>query len=126
VAINNKDLSKSYKVFNHLFFDGRIRVLPENVRFASNEDCDKCDGIYDGEEILINEDLKRSGDYAMITLLHEMVHADIRQNGYIGYEHDGGHHVLFYAGIDRLYRAGAYEGLLIIPFMLLLVHAWRS
>ena len=110
--INNNDLRKAFKLFNVRFFEGRINLDPSSVRFASSDDCDNCDGLHLGDAIYINEDFKKHGDCAMITLLHEMVHADIIQNGYLGYEQDGGHHTLFYAGIDRLYRAGAFEGLL--------------
>lgn len=110
--ITNKDLRASFKIFNNRFFDGRINLPITNVRFADNEDCEDSDGLFTGDEILVHQDLKKHPDFAMITLLHEMVHADLRQDGYVGYQHDGGHHTRFYGGLDRLYKAGAFEGLL--------------
>jgi hypothetical protein len=104
--MNNKDLQKIFKLMNKRFFAERIPDM--TVKFGDIED----DGICTPDEIIINKDLKGHSDYAIITLLHEMVHADVNNDGYIGYENDGGHHTRFYAGIDRLYKAGAYEGLL--------------
>lgn len=108
--MTNKELQKIFKRLNDRFFAGRIRDM--GVRFANDDDCQECDGLCTSDDIFIHDTLRRHPDLACLVLLHEMIHADLYQDGYIGHESDGGHHTRFYAGIDRLYKAGAFEGLL--------------
>lgn len=104
--MTNKDLQKAFDRLNERFFDNRLPYV--TVKFGNIKD----DGLFTHDEIIISKDLNKHADFAMITLIHEMVHADIIHDGYIGHEHDGGHHTRFYAQIDKLYKAGIYEGLL--------------
>lgn len=108
--MTNKSLRSAFDVLNKRFFENRI-CEDIIVRFGDNEDCEGCDGLHTGAEIVIHEDFKKHGDVALLVLLHEMEHADLHQDGYIGYKNES-HHIRFHAGIDRLYKAGAYEGLL--------------
>jgi hypothetical protein len=107
----NKWLQKTYEALNNQFFDGRLKLRPSKVRFASWDELDD-DGMYlIGDSLLVNEDFKTHETMCVIVLLHEMVHVDQNQGGYVGYTDDS-HDLIFHAGIDRLYRAGAYETLL--------------
>jgi len=108
--MTNKILQKSFNILNKRFFQGRLNGAI--VKFGDCGEDGKADGEHTSGEITISSDFKRHPDMALLTLLHEMVHADLDREGYIGYVSDGGHHTRFYAGIDRLYKAGAYEGLL--------------
>ena len=109
--LSNKDLKLAFLVMNEKFFGCRI---PEKsvVEFKKIKE----DGIcqYNGGhiQIRISEDFKKHGDAGMVVLLHEMVHADLKLSGYTGYDHFEGHGPLFFAALDRLYRAGAYEGII--------------
>jgi len=112
MIMTNKELQAAFKRLNKRFFDNRIQLPSTAVQFGDIEDCDGADGIELGDEIFIHNDFKRHPDMAILVLMHEMVHADLRQDGYIGYENDAGHGVRFKGGIDRLYRAGAFDDLL--------------
>lgn len=103
--MTNKDLQELFDYFNERFFEDRVRV---KVRFGKIKE----DGLCDTEHITISDTLKRHPDLIAIVLLHEMTHGYLNETGYVGHEQDGGHSTLFHAEIDRLYRAGAYEGLL--------------
>lgn len=109
--LTNKDLKKSFDSMNELFFNNEVDSNIK-VRFASDEDCQDSDGIHfhDGQ-IFIHEDFKRHSDMAALTLLHEMAHAHLHALGYIGWPHDGGHGTQFHVELDRLYKAGAYDGM---------------
>jgi Zn-dependent peptidase ImmA (M78 family) len=106
--MNNKQLHKLFVTLNRRFFEGQI---PEDmsVRF---KDVSGMDGCYTKDNIVINSNLRNRRTAVMITLLHEMVHAMLHYDSYIGYAEDRGHGTRFQAGIDRLYKAGAYDGLL--------------
>ena len=105
--MNNKQLKKIFNKFNERFFAGRIPNLV--VKFSDI----KLDGLYRYTgQILINRGLTKHPALVMIILLHEMAHANLKELGYIGHEEDGGHHTIFFAELDRLYKVGAYEGLL--------------
>lgn len=112
MKMTDKELQTVYRRLNKRFFDNRIQLRAKYISFGDAEDCDGADGIELGDEIFIHESLRVHPDLAILVLLHEMVHADLRQDGYVGYEHDAGHGVRFKGGIDRLYRAGAYDDLL--------------
>ena len=94
-----------FSAMNSQFFDRKIPAM--RVRFANIDE----EGLFKPEEILINQSLKKFPDLATLVLLHEMNHAYVRLNGYNGIMNDG-HDIIFHVGIDRLYKAGAYEGIL--------------
>jgi len=110
MRMTNKDLKALFLIFNDRFFNSEIK---ENysVRFGDKEECDDAEGLCTDDEIFINEDFKSHPDMAILVLGHEMSHAVIRKRGYRGHDDDG-HSILFHAEIDRLYKAGFYEGLL--------------
>jgi hypothetical protein len=112
--MTDKKLYDFFKMYNIKFFGGRIELLEENVYFTGSKEMAGSDGHYkiDEKELVIDEALIDHQNLVLIVLLHEMVHADLYQTGYLGYEEDGGHHVRFYAGLDKLYQQGAYEPLL--------------
>jgi len=99
---------------NEGFFGGAICTRRTTVRFGTNKECNNAYGHTDSfiDTILINNELQHMKKFTTISLLHEMSHLALYQGPYIGYEGYGGHHTRFYALIDRLYQAGAYEGLL--------------
>jgi hypothetical protein len=107
----NQWLLKMFDEMNYNFFNCRI-PKSTTVSFAKI----KHDGVTKYNRgvstILIHRDLIKHPDLAAIILLHEMNHADLHVSGYTGYEHLNGHSTLFHAGIDRIYRQGAYESLL--------------
>jgi hypothetical protein len=109
--IGNQRLRKAFNFLNDRFFNSRI---PGNtiVKFARIPD----DGQHimeDGSSvILIDRSLQRHPDLATVVLIHEMIHADLRIAGYVGYSAEHSHDVIFYAAQHRLYLAGIYEGLL--------------
>lgn len=108
--MTDRKLHIAFEKINDGFFDGRIKL--DELSFASSKRCLGADGISRQDTILINDSLRDHGDFAIVTLIHEMIHVDIRQRGYVGYAHHEGHHMIFYSEMDRLYRAGVYEGLL--------------
>ena len=110
--LTTKDLRNAYENFNDGFFDSRIKIPKNRVSFGDKEECDGCEGLCSRDGyIFINRELRKHADLAFIVLLHEMTHAVLFQQGYIGHEHHGGHSQLFHAELHRLYLAGAYEEL---------------
>lgn len=107
----NAWLKNLFDEINTKFFNDRI-PRSTTVTFARIKE----DGLtsYSGgvSTIKISRDLIRHPDLSIIILLHEMNHAALHVSGYTGYDHLKGHSTLFHAGIDRLYRQGAYETLL--------------
>jgi predicted metal-dependent hydrolase len=109
----NKELQKTFRRFNKDFFQKRIRIRSRHVRFGNKKQCCNAEGICSKKNfIYINEELKKHPDLSFIILLHEMAHAVLFEDGYVGYGFDGGHGQRFYAELHRLYLAGAYENLL--------------
>lgn len=118
---DDKWLKKSFMHLNSQFFDNR---LPGSitVRFEKKigHYCEESkewtipDGFFDSREdtICIDKSLEYSPDSVMITLIHEMAHADLRFRGYTGYPADEGHGMMFKGEIVRLINAGAYDSLL--------------
>ena len=104
-------LQHMFRTMNIGFFEGKI---PKStvVRFARIKDDGQTSSTEGVSTILIHSDLIKHPDLGTIVLLHEMVHAHLRHSNYVGYDHLGGHGTLFHAGIDRLYKIGAYETLL--------------
>jgi hypothetical protein len=107
----DKKLRGVFNIFNEKYFEGKIRDNIE-IRYGNNEDCENCDGLASCDFIYVHEDFKRHPDMGLIILLHEMQHCHMLQKGYNDWKEEGGHHMLFYAGIDRIYKMGGYEGLL--------------
>ena len=112
--MTDKKLYEFFEMYNLKFFGNRIELSKDNVYFASSKAMKGSDGHYkiEEKELVIDEALIDHQNLTLIVLLHEMVHADLYQQGYLGYEEDGGHHIRFYSGLDKLYQQGAYEPLL--------------
>jgi Zn-dependent peptidase ImmA (M78 family) len=115
---SNKRLREIFEILNERFFENKI-PMRLTVRFATDKEVEKSDGTHrDGRgmyrpgEIFIHRNLRTHPDLATIVLIHEMAHAVLHEEGYIGYKQDGGHSIRFHAEIDRLYKAGIFEGLL--------------
>ena len=110
--MTNKDLQKHFKLLNECFFNNRLESI--KVSFGEFEKDDSMDGVYDlgDRHIFLIAGLKEFPNFLTTVLLHEMAHADLDLRGYRGYPSDGGHGGAFQVELDRLYRAGAYEGLL--------------
>jgi hypothetical protein len=104
-GFSNKSLQMFFKVFNERYFGKKIPAM--RVRFGKIKD----EGHFRQDRIIINSLLRKFPDLASLVLLHEMNHAYLEANGYNGIM-DGGHSIVFHVGIDRLYKAGAYEGIL--------------
>ena len=106
----NKELQKAFRRFNKDFFQKRIRIRSRHVRFGNKKQCCNAEGICSKKNfIYINEELKKHPDLSFIVLLHEMAHAVLFEDGYVGYGFDGGHGQRFYAELHRLYLAGALQ-----------------
>ena len=109
--IGNQQLRKAFNYINDRFFDGAIPASTV-VKFADIKD----DGTHTKQKgistILIQSRLKKHPDLATICLIHEMIHADLKHSGYMGYSADLSHNLIFYARLHQLYMAGIYEGLL--------------
>ena len=106
----DKKLREAFNLFNEKYFEGKIRTNIE-VRYGDNEDCESSDGLSCADFIYIHEDFRSHPDMGLIILLHEMQHCYLAQKGYNSWKGDS-HQMLFYAGIDRIYKMGGYEGLL--------------
>jgi hypothetical protein len=104
----DKKLRQQFDKIDERFFDNRLDLI--NVQFKDIVP----DGMYDMRtgEITIDSKLRKHITLVLIVLLHEMAHASLDLQGYRGYHEDGGHGGLFQAELDRLYRAGAFDGLL--------------
>lgn len=112
--VTNRILQEMFENFNRGFFNSVINIPKKNVQFGTNRKLENGYGFTNREtnEIFINEEIQFIKSFVTIVLLHEMAHLALYQNGYVGYELHAGHHARFYAELDRLYKAGAYEGLL--------------
>lgn len=117
--INPQGLKQAFAFFNAQFFSNRIPgslnvVFMKNCGYKSKGKWIPADGYFDHatDSIVIDEGLKEFPDFTAITLLHEMVHADLRFRGHVGYPVDNGHGTTFHGEITRLIKAGAYDGLL--------------
>ena len=118
----NCDLRDFYDLYNRLYFGGRLppltacefknlgRYLGHTGRFRQKNRRSKNDtfGIFISKELQVSRRLWAG------TMLHEMVHADLEtaSDGYVGYKTDEGHGTRFQGEICRLWRQGAYDGLL--------------
>lgn len=110
-----QELQTMFQNLNSRFFDNRIEAV--QVDFKKNIKIDKkrADAYLNVSDrlIFINDDIRVSKNSITTSLIHEMIHADLIYNrGYRGYSHDAGHGMLFQVEIDKLYRMGAYDGIL--------------
>jgi SprT-like family protein len=105
----DKQLQKEFDELNERFFDYRLTAIKIGFKKMI-----KTDGAFNciDKEIKINDGLRNFPVLTSIVLLHEMAHADLDLRGYKGYQSDGGHGMVYQAELDRLYKAGAYDGLL--------------
>ena len=110
--LSEKELRDMFLAFNRDFFNHKINVRGTIVQWGTLKRDDAYGTSSWKHVISINKKLRNMPVFAAQTLLHEMAHMVLIQAGYIGYGCDGGHSILFYAEIDRLYKIGAYEGLL--------------
>lgn len=103
-------LEKEFSQLNEQFFESRLTEV--KVRFGDSIRTDAANGVYnyDTNTITIDRRLSFTDRYVAITLIHEMVHADML--GYKGYPADGGHGMLFQARLVELFKLGAYDGLI--------------
>ena len=112
VMMTNKNLQRLFNQLNERFFDNRLESTA-SFRDTSYSRLD-VDALYSvgDRKIVIDSSLRSHSCLTHLVLLHEMVHADLCLRGYKGYSSDGGHGMLFYVEVDRLYREGAYDGIL--------------
>ena len=108
---SNKLLRDFFDCANQIYFDNRL-LDSSIITFGKIKEDGICKNVGGVTKITIHEDLRKHPDLAFVVVLHEMLHADLFHTGYRGREHIEGHGTLFHAGIDRLYKAGAFEGLI--------------
>lgn len=118
---SNKWLKETFIRLNCNFFDNRLpgSMTVEFKKKIGHYDEDVKewvipDGYFDwrADAIFVDRSLEYSPDSVMIVLLHEMAHVDLRFRGYVGYDADSGHGMIFKGELVRLINAGAYDGLL--------------
>ena len=109
----DKWLRGSYDIFNDKYYDNK---LPEDIKVFYGTPVDSDDAHWDPvkREIVVNKDLRTHDSLALICLLHEMAHVKMDEECYIGGTtlKDPHHGMRYQAEIDRLYKVGAYDGLL--------------
>jgi len=107
---------KLWKEFHHLnsrFFHDKI-VLKEIGYLPTKKMPKNANGFYDGHNKWIFLD-SRLQDFPVLTcmiLIHEMAHAYLDLQDYKGYPADAGHGMMFQAELTRLFKEGAYDGIL--------------
>lgn len=114
---NKKEIRNIFDTLNSRFFGNRLSSKWD-VRFVHNlkstyrKKWIRIDGLcrYETMEIFIDKSLAKHADAAVITLIHEMAHADLME--YVGYDSDEKHGMRFQAKIVELFNLGAYDGLL--------------
>jgi predicted SprT family Zn-dependent metalloprotease len=109
---DNKWLKKHFDMFNREYFDNTITCC--RIRFGIVGK--KSDGHFAPEEseIVISKEMNGHDMIVFMIMLHEMAHRKLWQEGYRGgmFTNDPFHGGRWHAEIDRLYKMGAYEGLL--------------
>ena len=108
--MTDKQLQNEFFMLNERFFDDKLPYI--EVQFGGN--LPGTDGHFNmiKNEIRLSPGLKSFPSLMNIVLLHEMAHARMALLDYRGYPCDGGHGGLFQVELDRIYRAGGYDGLL--------------
>ena len=110
--MSDVSLLVEFDMLNEFFFAGKI-VL-NRVEFAKKPLSRGAMGAYFNQRkwILIDKTFMNFPRICTELLLHEMAHAHLDLQGYVGYPSDEGHGGLFHVEIDRLYKAGAYDSIL--------------
>jgi|ERR1700733_3350232 len=108
--MTDHEIQKEFLLLNERFFDDKLPWV--EVRFGGN--LPRTDGHFNAvkNQIRIDRKLRNFHSLSTIVLLHEMAHVSMMIQGYRGYPEEGGHGSLFQVELDRLYKAGAYDGLL--------------
>lgn len=110
---SDKWLQMSFNIYNERYHDGK---LSSSIRAIFGNTHDQNDAHWDPKTraIVINKDLADHDTLALICLHHEMAHAKLELDGYVGgtLDKDPHHGMRYLAELDRLYKAGAYDGLL--------------
>ena len=117
-VVTNNNLQETFNTFNARFFGGRlnpgIKVMFKKDLRVGGKKSRFADAMWLPEifQIWISDRFSRSEPASYISLLHEMVHVDIMET-YVGQEWGQGRHgMIFLAEHVRLFKAGAYDGLL--------------
>lgn len=109
----DKWLAKSYNRFNSRYYNN---MLPSNVTVRFGTPLTGSDAHWDpiAREIVVNSTLRSHDTLVLICLHHEMVHIKMHTEGYVGGTtvEDPHHGMRYQAELDRLYKLGAYDGLL--------------
>jgi hypothetical protein len=116
--LTDRNLKIMFDALNKRFFDSRlceniwVQFVPQS-KIISRVGKHGADGSWfpGDREILIDKVYARSPSMAAIILLHEMVHADLA-GVYFGQAGDDGHGMVYQSELVRLFKAGAYDGLL--------------
>jgi hypothetical protein len=110
--MTDRRLQNEFELLNDRFFSGKITLT--YVGFSAKSLPRGAMGAYfnDSKRILIDPAFKNYPRICTELLLHEMAHAHLDLQGYVGYPGDAGHGNLFAVEIDRLYKAGGYDGIL--------------
>lgn len=115
----NRLLANMAENFNHHFFGSRLSP-GLMVQFSSQKVLRNRQAFFDPvtNAIHIHEALADFHGLAALTLLHELIHADLQESyrgqitNFCESEQDSYHGMIFQAEIVRLFKAGAYDGLL--------------
>lgn len=109
--MNDQKLWQEFHNLNDRFFHGKIvlnhvgytRKMPRNAN-----------GYYDSvnKVIFLYSPLRDFPVLSCMVLIHEMAHAYLDLQDYKGYPSDAGHGMVFQAELARLFKEGAYDGIL--------------
>jgi hypothetical protein len=102
-AMTNGDLLRMFRRLNKEWFNNQVPE-PTVIRFR-NLNSDGDDGHINGETLEIHKDFSQHPNHCQVVMLHEMAHGMIPECQVV-------HGLRWCAIIDRLYHAGAYDGLL--------------
>lgn len=112
--LTNDWLRRQFDDFNGAYFGGRLHSTI-SVAFGDTTKED-ANGFYDYDTktIIIDRNQQKlgNGNLIKIILLHEMIHVDLDIDGYVGHQKDPLHGARFQGEICRLWKIGAYDGLL--------------
>lgn len=109
----DKWLKKSFDIYNERYHNC---ALSSSITVRFGQTMNAHDAHWDpaAREIVVNKTLETHDSLALICLHHEMAHAKLDLDGYVGgtVDKDPHHGMRFQAELDRLYKMGAYDGLL--------------
>ena len=108
----DKWLKDVYKNFNTRYHDDKLPDVV--VRFGTPKKDADAHWDQSTREIVVNENLKGHDTLCYICMHHEMAHVKLDAEGYKGgaVSDDPFHGMRYQAELDRLYKTGAYDGLL--------------